>query len=387
MALHFTHEEYERRIARACSAMQSQGIDALLCFRQESMYWLTGFDTFGYVFFQCLVLRADGRLTLLTRAPDLRQAQLTSVIEDIRVWVDREGGNPVDDLRGILTEHGLAQSRLGVEYDAYGLTAYNGQRLQAGIGDFARLSDASTLISRLRVVKSSAEIACVRRAGELADAALDEAWPQVVPGAFEGDILARMQGAVFAGGGDYSGNEFIIGSGENALLCRYQTGRRHLGQDDQLTLEWAGVYRRYHAAMMRTLVVGTVPERQRELYRAARDALWAVEEQLVPGRCFGDAFSAHARILDAAGLRSHRLNACGYSLGTTFAPNWMDWPMLYEGNPVEFEPGMVVFCHMIIADSDQGLAMTLGRTSLIGDKGPEALSRHALNPGFEDNGV
>lgn len=383
MALHFSRDEYAERVRRTCEAMEAAGLDALLCFRQESMYWLTGYDTFGYVFFQCLVLRSDGRMALLTRAPDLRQAQLTSTLEDIRVWVDREGGNPVDDLRALLAELGLASRRLGVEYEAYGLTARNGKRLDEGLADFARLDDASTLISRLRAVKSPAEIDCVRRAGALADDALGAAWPLIRPGAFEGDILAAMQGAVFAGGGDYSGNEFIIGSGDHALLCRYQTGRRHLAADDQLTLEWAGVYHRYHAAMMRTIAIGDVPPRQRTLYTAARDALQAVEARLAPGNTFGEAFAAHADVLDRAGLREHRLNACGYSLGTTFAPNWMDWPMLYSGNPVEFEPGMTIFCHMIIADSDHGLAMTLGRTSLITDSGAECLSSAPLDPGFD----
>ena len=53
----------------------TRGLDGLLIFRQESMYYLTGYDTFGYCFFQCLVLHADGRMVLLTRAPDLRQAR------------------------------------------------------------------------------------------------------------------------------------------------------------------------------------------------------------------------------------------------------------------------------------------------------------------------
>lgn len=382
MALHFSRNEYDDRIARTCKAMDREGVDALLCFRQESMYWLTGFDTFGYVFFQCLVLRNDGRMVLLTRAPDLRQAQLTSIIDDIRIWVDRENGNPVDDLRGILSELGLEGRRLGVEYEAYGLTARNGRRLDDGLSGFAKLQDASLLVSRLRVIKSPAEIEYVRRAGELGDAALDAARPLVVENAFEGEILGAMQAAVFDGGGDYSGNEFIVGSGQNALLCRYQTGRRHLDRNDQLTLEWAGVYHRYHAAMMRTLVIGEVPQRQKDLFRAARDALRAVEARLVPGGTFGEAFDAHAETLDRAGLREHRLNACGYSLGTTFAPNWMDWPMLYSGNPVEIRPGMTIFCHMIISDSDNGLAMTLGRTSLVGESGPELLSGRPLDPGF-----
>jgi Xaa-Pro dipeptidase len=73
MALHFTREELAGRRQAAVRAMAERGLDGLLMFRQESMYYLTGYDTFGYVFFQCLYLGADGRFFLLTRAPDLRQ--------------------------------------------------------------------------------------------------------------------------------------------------------------------------------------------------------------------------------------------------------------------------------------------------------------------------
>ena len=69
----------------------------------------------------------------------------------------------------------------------------------------------------------------------------------------ETEILAAMQGSIFKGGGDYPANEFIIGSGDNALLCRYFSGRRKLDSIDQLTLEFAGVYRHYHSALMRTI--------------------------------------------------------------------------------------------------------------------------------------
>ena len=379
MALHFSPEELAGRRARTIAAMERAGLDGLLLFRQESMYYLTGYDTFGYVFFQCLYLGADGRMTLLTRAPDLRQAQETSVIEDIRIWVDRPEAAPAEELRAILAEHGCQGRRLGVEYEAYGLTARNGKRLDVALDGFCELSDASELVSRLRVVKSEAEIAYLRRAAELADRALDAARPLTRAGVFEGDILAAMQGAIFASGGDYPGNEFIIGSGPGALLCRYYAGRRHLDAEDQLTLEWAGVERHYHAAMMRTLRVGAPPPRQVEMHQVARDALLAVEDGLRPGRPLGEAFDAHARTLDAAGYQAHRLNACGYSMGTTFSPNWMDWPMLYGGNPVEAAPGMAFFVHIIIFDSERGLAMTLGRTSLIAERGAEPLSTATLD--------
>ena len=99
MALHFSKEEFEKRKLKTLQSMKEQNLDALLMFRQESMFWLTGYDTFGYVFFQTLVLDQNGKIILLTRAPDLRQAQNTSNISDIRIWVDKDQSNPTDDLK------------------------------------------------------------------------------------------------------------------------------------------------------------------------------------------------------------------------------------------------------------------------------------------------
>jgi Xaa-Pro dipeptidase len=379
MALHFTRDELAERRGRAIGLMEKRGLDGLLMFRQESMFYLTGYDTFGYVFFQCLYLGADGRLMLLTRTPDLRQAQHTSVVEDIRVWIDAPDANPAKELKTILSGFALSGKKLGVEYEAYGLTARNGQRLNAALEGFCKLDDASDLVSRLRVVKSPAEIAYVRKAAELADLALDEANRIAAPGAFEGDILAAMQGTIIRGGGDDSANEFIIGSGRDALLCRYFTGRRHLDKHDQLTLEFAGVYRHYHSALMRTICIGTPPARQREMHKVAVDALEACKAALKSGRPIGEVFDAHARVLDAAGYQKHRMNATGYSLGTTYAPNWMDWPMFYHGNPEPAAPGMVFFIHIIIADSEQGLAMTNGQTVLVTERGAEVLSKRSTD--------
>jgi Xaa-Pro dipeptidase len=313
-------------------------------FRQESMYYLSGYDSFGYVFFQCLFLDLDGNLMLLTRAPDLRQARHTSILEDIRIWQDSAEADPAVQLRQILDEFGCRGKRLGVEYDAYGLTAKNGKLLDAALAEFCELEDASDLISRLRVVKSKAELTYVRKAAELADLAYDEAHRLAGPGTNEGDILAAMQGIIFANDGDYPGNEFIIGSGEDALLCRYKSGRRTLSSPDQLTLEWAAAYRHYHAAMMRTIPIG-------------------------------DATSLHKN----AGMQQHRLNATGYSLGTTFAPNWMDWPMFYHGNPVLAAENMVFFLHMILMDSDANHAMCFGQTVVVTATGCESLSQRPMD--------
>ncbi len=377
--LHFSKDEFDNRRDRTLAKMRESKLDALLMFAQESMYWLTGYDTFGFCFFQCLVLKADGEMALLTRSADLRQAQLTSIIENIHIWRDSGNAKPAHDLRLLLKDMNLLGARIGVEYDTHGLTATNGRKLDQELGNFANLEDASTLVHELRVVKSSAEIRHIRRAAELADLALDAALDTTRGGVDESKIMAAMQGAVLENGGDYPGNPFVLGSGEDALLCRYKSGRRVLDENDQLTIEWAGVSAQYHVAMMRTLLTGKPKPEHEVLFKASRNALLAVEEAMVPGNTFGDLFTAHAEVLDAAGLSQHRLNACGYSLGARYAPCWMDGPMFYANNPFEIRPNMSLFAHMIIMDSDSGCAMCLGQTYLTSETKPKALSRHGLD--------
>ncbi|MGE0008079.1 MAG: M24 family metallopeptidase [Parvibaculaceae bacterium] len=378
MALHFDRSEYKARIAKVRRALAAEGLDGLLMFQQESMYYLTGYDTFGFCFFQCLYLGADGRLALLTRAPDLRQARHTSIIEDIRIWTDAAGAKPADQLRDMLVSLGARGRRLGIETNAYGLTHFNGKAVDHALSGFCTLAEATALVDRIRLVKSQAELRYVRKAGKLGDLALRAGIEEARAGADEGRILAAQQAAIFAGGGDYPGNEFIIGSGRDALLSRYKSGRRRLARRDQLTLEFAGVYRHYHAALMRTIIIGKPGKAHEKMDEACRAALRACEGVLRPGRKAGDVFDAHARVMDEHGMKAHRYNACGYSLGAKFTPSWMDFPMFFTGNPVRLARNQVFFLHMILMDSDSGSAFSLGRTYIVGRDKPEPLSKYPL---------
>ena len=379
MALHFTKDEFKKRKSNILSSMKEQNLEALLMFRQESMYWLTGYDTFGYVFFQTLILDLKGNVILLTRAPDLRQAQNTSNIKDIRIWIDKDNSNPTDDLKIILDELNIKGKKVGVEYEAYGMTGRNALKLNKSLENYCEVVDHSELVTKHRVIKSTEEIIYVKRAAELADNALDEVWKHTKAGASEAKILAEMQKVIFEGGGDYPANEFIIGSGHNALLCRYQAEKRSLSNTDQLSIEWAGTYKHYHSALFRTILIGKTNPKHIKMYEACFEALTSCEENLIPGKTAGYVFDVHAKTFDDLNYNSARMNACGYSLGSTFSPNWMDWPMLYTGNPYVIQPGNVFFMHMILMDSDSGLAMNLGETYLVTENGNERLGKQKLD--------
>jgi len=323
MALHFTREEFADRQRRARAEMAKAGLDGLLIFRQESMYYLTGYDTSGYSMFQGMYLGADRALALLTRSADQRQARLTSVIDDIRIWIDREGANPAAELRDMVADYGGGGKRIGAEYHAYGLTAQRGKMVDAAFAGFCELVDASDLVRLLRLVKSPAELAYLRQAGRLVDEACAVSQRTTVPGASVGAVYGEMMSTIMRGDGDPTASRWPMGAGEEALLVRYHTGHGTVAPRDQVQFEIAAAYRHYHAALMYVILTGEPDPRHRHMFDACAEALDACEAVLRPGNTVGQVFAAHAEVLTKAGYAGHYLNACGYTMGRPIRrPGW-----------------------------------------------------------------
>lgn len=365
MALHFTEDEFTGRQRAVCRAMAADGLDGLLLFKQESMYYLTGYDTAGYSMFQGMWIGADRRIALLTRSADRLQAKLTSVIRDVRIWVDKEGANPGHDLRDMIADYGAAGQRIGIEYHAYGFTAQRGRMVDAALDGFCETVDASDLVRLIRLVKSPAELEYVRKAGALCDDAWAIANRDTRPGTFLGDVYGDMMRTTLAGDGDPSAGRWPMGAGENALLVRYHTGKETVGPGDQIQHEFSAAYRHYHTCAMSTVVTGEVRPGHRSMFDACKETLAACQNVLRPGHTVGDLFEAHRRTLTEAGYGHAILNACGYTLGISYPPSWMDWPMIWANNPQVLAPGMVFFIHIILLDDRTGAAMALGETAIV----------------------
>jgi Xaa-Pro dipeptidase len=226
----------------------------------------------------------------------------------------------------------------------------------------------------LRLVKSPAELAYLREAGRLVDEACAVSRRLTVPGAALGAVYGEMINTIMRGGGDPSASRWPMGCGEEALLVRYHTGHGAVAARDQAQFEIAAAYRHYHAALMYVILTGEPDPRHRDMFAACGEALDACEAALRPGNTVGQVFAAHAEVLTKAGYAGHLLNACGYTMGATYPPTWMDWPLLYAGEPQVLAPNMVFFLHMILLNSDTGLGMSLGETAIVTASGCEPIS-------------
>ena len=378
MNLHFTQAEFAERIAVARQRMSEQALDGLLLFKQESMYYLSGYDTDGFVLFQALFLGLDGGLILVTRSADRVQAAYTSIIDDVRIWMDSQDENPGNDVRDMLQSQGMRGKRIGVEYDAYGLSARRGQMLEAALNGFCETVDASDLVRQQRLVKSPAELDYLRRSGAICQAVQEEAVALSVPGAFEGDIRSAMHRVVWSRDGDTPAHVWPMGSGPSALLVRYKSGARHIGENDQVFHEFAAAYRHYHAALTFALVTGKASAAHHAMFDVCHEALQACKEALRPGRTVGDVFESHRQAFIAGGFGDSYLNVCGYTMGAMFPPTWMEDPLIRQGDPQVLEPGMTFFMHMLMVDRASGHMMALGEQAIVTDGACEPIT-HALD--------
>ena len=376
MTLWFDRREFEERQRKLRDVMQARKLDGMLLFKQESMYYLTGYDTDGFVLFQTLFVGINGEITLVTRSADHYQAEITSTIEDIRIWVDSGNQNPAVDVADMLRSHSMEGKRIGVEYDAYGLSAKRGKDLEAGLNGKYTLIDASSLIREIRLVKSPRELEYFRTAGKICDEVRDVALRMSVEGAREGDIRAEMHRTIWHQDGDTPAHVWPMGAGIKAPLVRYHTGSSTIGKKDVMFHEFAAPFRHYHAAMTLTVAIGNSDPELQQMFDTCKSALEAVEGTLIAGNTVGDLFEAHRQAYVDAGHGEHYLNVCGYSMGAVFPPTWMEDPLIRQGDPPMLEPGMVFFMHMLMVNREKRMMMSLGEQAIVTD-GPCELITHA----------
>lgn len=379
--IHFTREEFETRQQRTRAYLDEQKLDGLLLFKIEDMYWLTGFDSDGFCIFHSMFVGVNGELTHLSRTADLANVAYSSICEDVRIASDDADVRWSSCIKDMLVSHDMQGKRIGIQVDTMGLTPKLFLETQAEIEDWCELVIADNFIQKMRMVKSEQELAYHRKAGEILDIALGDALLAVQPGAYEGDIYGAFYNKLFSMGADLPAHIPPLGCGESALNVRYTSGRKYLVENDQLTLELGLAYRHYHAGSMCVALIGPdVNELHLKMHEALVPALAAIQDLLRPGKTMAEVYDAYRMVVTDHGLAHTLQDACGYTMGATWPPTWMEQPMFYKGNPTVIETNMTFFNMLILNDFKSGLIMCLGEQTIITDGQPEVITHVPREP-------
>jgi ectoine hydrolase len=363
--------------------MQRRGLDLLIVNDVANQHYITAYDGWSFYTPQVvLVPLEDEEPIWIGRAMDAAGGQLTAWMKPENVvgfpedHVQRADRHPMDWIAQWINQKGWGNRRMGIELEAYYFSPKGHARLVAGLPN-AKFHDADLLVNWIRAVKSPAEIAYLRKASFLAQAAVSKAYEVIAPGVRECDAIAQIQGTQVAGAKDFAGDitalpPTILG-GENASAPHIMWSDRRFGADETIALELAGVCRRYAAGLARTMQLGKMPHSVADTAKAVLEGMEAVLATTRPGIFAEDVEVAWRKVIDRYGLKKE--SRIGYSIGVAYPPDWGEHTIsLRPGDKTVLEPGNVVHC--ILGMWMEGWGIEVSETILVAEQGNETLTKY-----------
>ena len=352
----FSTDEFRARMRRVHKEMERAGIDLLLIHSPENIYYLTGYQTSGYFAYQVAALARDRDPELLVRFLERGNVGEYSWLDSAQTW--KEGDDLVEATLRLVKSSGHHKT-IGMEKRSWFLTAAIAEALAAGLAD-ARIVDSSRLVERVRIIKSQAEVACLRRAGEIAEIEQRAALAAMRPGVLETEVAAAVFHAGIKAGCEYTGLPHHIMSGYRYDVCHANWIPKPIERGELVLLELYGCVERYHATQMRTISMGPASDDVRRAADIVTEAQDAALAAMRPG--------ASAREIDALvrkpvrKIRPEYYNRSGYSTGIGFPPRTAEWEVLdfNEQEDWEIKEGMVF--HMLALACGFGISETVAVT-------------------------
>ena len=360
----FTHEEYQDRLAKVRTAMQSENLEVLFVTDPSNMAWLTGYDGWSFYVHQGVLVTLDQTPIWWGRGIDQPGALRTVWMPDDcnqgydDTYVQNPEKHPMEDLAMVLREMGLENKTLGVETDNYYFSA---EAYRTLLNENISIQNATGLVNWQRAVKSPTEIEFMRRAAKIVTHMHATILETAVPGMRKNDLVAEIYRAGIQGTdghwGDYPAIVPMAPSGMDATAAHLTWDDAPLEKDIGTFFEIAGAYRRYQCPQSRTLFLGAVPEKYRRAEAAVAHATEEVLSIAKPGALCQDLALAFNATLAKHGFEKD--NRCGYAIGLSYPPDWGERTMsLRAGDLTPLQIGMTFHFMPALWLDDGGIETT-----------------------------
>ncbi len=240
-----------------------------------------------------------------------------------------------------LREFGLDTKDVGYERNSYYFPAYHQDYIHNSFTD-GRLLDCFGIVEEGRVTKSDAEIAVMRRAARATEVGMAAGIEAVAAGVTENDIAAEIASAMFRSGGEFPAVMPYVTSGPRSMIGHATWEGRTVQPGEHVFLEVGGCFRRYHTAMMRTVVLDDLSRSMLVAQERMKLALAEVKAAIRPGLTVSDADTIVRNIISDNGVGARLVTRSGYSIGIAFPPSWDEGYIvsLNQGDPRVLREGM-----------------------------------------------
>ena len=315
----FPFSEYEGRLQALRERMAERLLDAVVITDPENLMYLTDYQTTGYSFFQALVVPLEDEPFMITRMLEESNVHARTWVEETRPYPDT--GDAIQMLVESLREFGLTGKNIGYERNSYFFPAYHQDSIHTTFLE-GRLLDCFGIVEEGRVCKSDAEIDIMRRAAIATEAGMRAGFDAARPGVTENDIGAAICSAMFRAGGEPPAVMPYVVSGPRSMIGHATWEGRTVQPGEHVFLEVGGCYRRYHTAMMRTVVLDELSHPMEHAQDRMKLALEEIKSLLRPGMTVSDADNIVRNIITANEVDARLITRSGYSIGIAFPPSW-----------------------------------------------------------------
>ncbi len=335
----FPFAEYQRRIGDLRERMKERLLDAVIISDAENIMYLTDYQTTGYSFFQALVVPLEGEPWMVTRKLEESNVHARTWVEISRPYPDT--GDAIQMLVTSLVEFGLAGQTIGYERNSYYFTAYHQDYFHTSFTK-SRIMDCFGIVEEGRLIKSAVELEVMQKAAKAAKAGMLAGLDAVRPGVTENEIGGAISQAMFAAGGETPAVMPYVTSGPRSMIGHATWEGRVVQPGEHVFLEIAGCYRRYHTAMMRTAVCGTISDSMVKAQELMKKALATARREFRPGLTVSDVDKMMRNIISKNDVGARLITRSGYSIGIAFPPAWDEGYImsLFQGSSDILRPGM-----------------------------------------------
>lgn len=365
--VYFSAKEYADRVAALRHRMEIAGVEVCLLDEIEAMTWISGYGS-SLNRWRCVVIPLDAEPFFLIRALDATPCRQRTWIKDIPTYRDWEDPMPV--LAAALASRGLSKATVGLDFNSYAMSVRRFESLRGALRE-ARIVDIGPVANELRLIKSPAEVALLRRASAVADEALRRAAAVCVPGGSQRDA-ARVAVSTYVELGADPSPAGPISTGTGWDFLHGHLSDAPLSTGDVVHIELTPRIAGYSARIMRCVSLG----RPAPSLAAAAETLIALQDEqiaaLKPGALASEVDSILREGVIRSGLRPSYDNITGYTLGlyAPQTPRTSDFTrILHPGADWNVEAGMVFHIYASAGGA------SISETVLVSANGPERLTR------------
>ena len=315
----FPQNEFNRRIGGLRTSMEEREMDVVILAMPHDLFYLTGYQTPGYYWFQVLVVPLEKEPFMVTRLLESSNIPARTWIRLSRPYSDFQ--DPTQVLADAFREFGLDNARIGFDKDAYFFRSFEQESVIAKLPN-ATFRNCTGIVEQLRVVKSDLELEKMEFAARATEAGMLAGIKASGPGINEDEIAAEIYHAMLRAGSEWPAMAPFVATGWRGAVGHMTWEHRTLEDQDYVFLEVAGCYNRYHTAMMRTVTIGETPQAIEDGEKVCLDAMQATMEAIKPGVPASEVDLIARDIIKKGAPHVEQAARTAYSIGIGFPPDW-----------------------------------------------------------------